>query len=1594
MNNAIKLREKEILNQMIKEGDLGGTFVQRRLAMWSPGTRTPADFQMGMQGLKSKAFTTLQYGASAIGGQMLFSGLTETFNDASKFEGTLVRIQGQLAGLGRTDEFGSVRQQIKGISADTGVAATDVGAFASRMLGVFRDRSTADAMKETTDAMQLMVVAGIDIDTVMQSVVPTAKAFDVGIGEIGSTAVQVADLLGVSVDQVVQFLGKSATVAKQAGLEMRELEIIGATMGQNLGKPLEASADVFNKMPELVQRNQSRILEILRSSPATAEAAKQFQTALGQGKPGQALIAVIRAASAAGGIGEGALKELPKLIANPREIEEATAILQNSGEIISRIDDKAFLAAGGTQALTNRFDKLKDTVTQAFERAERAVESFGETLFSLGVADVFTEIATTIGAALGSLRLFLELFVALNNLTKVGPFEDGILGPMLRIGIQAAILVKGLELLGRVWSNSVKTAFSSAAAESADAAARGEVAAVATGEAAAIGGVTRSRAAGQRAVPIQPLQGLAAVQGAPGFVAGPTSPVSPAAAPLTTAIRQNAALTYEEVVARNRMNQALRESSRAYRFGQLGSTGANASFFSRSLSGSAVLPKLGATGRNVTAGANAAVGAAGMGEGVLGAGLALPMAAIVAAAGAVVYTKYDAEKEKVNKATDDLAEKMKTANRQKLKEVVDAGHDWRDSLASVLFRKPTVDVLAAQNIAYQEAGTGRDRLKAMTDDQVKKFGEAIANHEEDVRAIGDELSKSEESRRLAFEELGLKGVAEGDRTNKLMDNQMIQRLIKKGGTPLGYRPVVEGSDIPAIVKKAREAADRNDNASASALVKLLGEDILNQPEYADLKAIAEKRKGIAQAIIDDLDTLKSKRQLGQITSGEYLSQMRAKLEQAKQDLDQTTDLESKKQKAAETAQLAADVQAEADRQIAARAETLALFARSSQSRTPERDVASIMLRALPNYSTKEKQFEQLPNVIGQLQKAWEEEITNIAEPIERARARRRGFTLPPEVRQLMTEQTLSTEQYSPALGRIAGRFGQDTPTFTAGVAAEVDASDDSVADAVRRILEKRRKGILDDLAKNQPGALGAKAGEIESGKVDEQEIASLLDLAGDKGRQLIGGMSGFFGTDITSMAKIINQKSREWGTNYVDTIKRMLQELRSQAVAAGKDTTLIDLFLGDVEGIFGTGAKTPEQLFNENRDTRRKDLADITAGRKTDIKLRALGARGDPLAQASADYDQAWLDYADQLQLENEGFPDPNAKKEALLRLRETGAAVEDARRSSQLALLDWGEIFAGGDPQKEIQARLGKARVVLANAIADAGGNMKAEPVIRAQQEIAKLGQQAADADLQVRLSQFSVAQATAEAAGRPLEAAQIGQQRAQVELENAKGTADENEKYAAKIRADRAVEDAMSNLFESRTNLLIALAEASGDTVEAARLAAVEAQRKLDDAIARGADETTLGPIRAALATANENYARTGRSHEESLIDFQLSMGQITTDAAIGQLRLILSRTREGTDEYMQLAMKIHQLEQQAGQDLQFNLPTNLGLPTLYEARRVSQSTAAGIGYQDNRNVNLLVQVNGAQDPMTVTNQVVNALQSAMGGGPTLTPQIGMGA
>ena len=91
--------------------------------------------------------------------------------------------------------------------------------------------------------------------------------------------------------------------------------------------------------------------------------------------------------------------------------------------------------------------------------------------------------------------------------------------------------------------------------------------------------------------------------------------------------------------------------------------------------------------------------------------------------------------------------------------------------------------------------------------------------------------------------------------------------------------------------------------------------------------------------------------------------------------------------------------------------------------------------------------------------------------------------------------------------------------------------------------------------------------------------------------------------------------------------------------------------------------------------------------------------------------------------------------------------------------------------------------------------------------------------------------------------------------------------------------------------------------------------------------------------------------------------------------------------------MELKIKQLRDDIGSDLQHNLPTSLALPPLYETRRLvgagasdaSVAMGGGIGYQDNRNQNITVYVNNGMGQAEVISVLTDALDgSRSGSGP----------
>jgi hypothetical protein len=122
--------------------------------------------------------------------------------------------------------------------------------------------------------------------------------------------------------------------------------------------------------------------------------------------------------------------------------------------------------------------------------------------------------------------------------------------------------------------------------------------------------------------------------------------------------------------------------------------------------------------------------------------------------------------------------------------------------------------------------------------------------------------------------------------------------------------------------------------------------------------------------------------------------------------------------------------------------------------------------------------------------------------------------------------------------------------------------------------------------------------------------------------------------------------------------------------------------------------------------------------------------------------------------------------------------------------------------------------------------------------------------------------------------------------------------------------------------------------------------------------------------------NVRDTTEQQAEDDIDFNLQMERISTAQAISQYqaRLDMADALGLTEkERRNLLLKLKGLRDSLGQDFQFNLPSDIRLPTLYEARRLNQSPG---GYQDNRNVNITVTANNTVDAQGALDVIVDTL------------------
>lgn len=318
-------------------------------------------------------------------------------------------------------------------------------------------------------------------------------------------------------------------------------------------------------------------------------------------------------------------------------------------------------------------------------------------------------------------------------------------------------------------------------------------------------------------------------------------------------------------------------------------------------------------------------------------------------------------------------------------------------------------------------------------------------------------------------------------------------------------------------------------------------------------------------------------------------------------------------------------------------------------------------------------------------------------------------------------------------------------------------------------------------------------------------------------------------------------------------------------------------------------------------------------------------------------------------------------------------AAAEDAARKARelrLAQIDVQRALIEGDPvaEADLDIQIAQEEAALARKSGDRTAELQAQAaLIRArrkrEESIRGISEAQRDLDL-ARRGDDPVAQAyndliTANAA-----------------VNTARGAAAKLQAQAQAVRAQRALAEAFQDIGLAQLELAQAIANAAGDSVEAARKGLEIAKQQLANIRANSPnDQAAILRAQAEVVSSEAALRDANLSEQQRAIDVALQLEQITTQQAIAQLQALLQIPKLTQEQIDSILLKIKSLQDELKGDFRFNLPTQLYLPTAYEARRLGQ-TATGSGYNDNRQITVTVNAETNASPEAIATAVVTAV------------------
>lgn len=517
---------------------------------------------------------------------------------------------------------------------------------------------------------------------------------------------------------------------------------------------------------------------------------------------------------------------------------------------------------------------------------------------------------------------------------------------------------------------------------------------------------------------------------------------------------------------------------------------------------------------------------------------------------------------------------------------------------------------------------------------------------------------------------------------------------------------------------------------------------------------------------------------------------------------------------------------------------------------------------------------------------------------------------------------------------IAGLLGQDGPEFNISNAANLlaqlqnsgAATQEQLQNAIIQLAEAEQQAFMERVESIEDVSqrlAAAEAGFDYSEAVQRGIVALQLSLDGNR-------------ESIEQVAPLIGQ-SVEWLSNeVVDTM---------------------------VE--YSTDAATAMRIILAARAATVARLIAITSGLRQVQNFLQFGTLLGQIAATATG------------PLPGISLPRGSASKEWSSRLQaqaqddgEAERLAEEARRERQaaaLARLSVEEARANGDPVRIAQIAQQRAR--LNQQFAETESER-----LEAMAQYIEASNQLQDAFDDIASAQRDLA--LARSGDDPVDAARAAIADANAAMASANGEAERLRAEAERIRADRQLVNAIQEIADSQIDILVAMAEASGDSVEAARLNAERIRQRLANAEGLGLSEAERNSLNADLIRADASVRDAVLAEERATIQYQMEIGQITKQQALTALQALLQIPNLTEEQIRELNLEIQRLRNDLGADFRYNLPTQLALPTTYEVRRLGDTGGSGAGYQDNRQIIVTVNAETNADPDQIATAVVNAV------------------